>query len=321
MVMAAMGKPELLLAKQFDSFEELSAMAHGWNADFRQVAATCLSHFVFQAQIGGVLVSRARFGCHVEQRGATPEKMRTFAVTHTECPEMRWFGHRVGSDALLAFPTHDEIEVFSRPGFSVSTFSIDMVALAEFAERYGGPSPEDVLTDTETVIPIPAQLLKRLRYQLLTVASMADSRNGDLNLAVGFQWRLFSILLEVFRSLGDSRPIRQPVPDRRVFENIVDLVNSRAASNLHLVDLCTAGQISERTLNNLFRKEFGLTPKAYVKGQLLFRVHKDLWRASSSGNSVSEIANHWGFWHMGQFAADYRKMFGELPSETLKRPN
>ena len=321
MAIAAMGNPELLIAKQFDSFEELSALAQGWNTDFRQVAATRLPHFLLQAQVDGVLVSHARFGCHVEQRGATPEKMRTFAVTHTECPEMRWFGHRFGSDALLAFPTHGEIEVFSRPGFSVSTFSIDMDALAEFAERYGGPSPDDVLAPTETVIPVPAQLLERLHHQLLTVTSMADGRNGALNLAAGFQWRLFSILLQVFRSLGDHRPIHQPVPDRRLFENIVDLVNSGAESDLRLVDIATAGQISERTLHNLFRKQFGLTPKAYVKGQLLFRVHKDLWRASSSGTSVSEIANYWGFWHMGQFAADDRKMFGELPSETLKRPN
>jgi len=34
---------------------------------------------------------------------------------------------------------------------------------------------------------------------------------------------------------------------------------------------------------------------------------------------VAEIANAWGFWHMGQFARDYRFMFGELPSETLGR--
>jgi AraC family ethanolamine operon transcriptional activator len=34
---------------------------------------------------------------------------------------------------------------------------------------------------------------------------------------------------------------------------------------------------------------------------------------------VADIAIRWGFWHMGQFARDYRAMFGELPSETLKK--
>jgi hypothetical protein len=32
-----------------------------------------------------------------------------------------------------------------------------------------------------------------------------------------------------------------------------------------------------------------------------------------------DVANRWGFWHMGQFAADYKRQFGELPSATLKR--
>jgi AraC family ethanolamine operon transcriptional activator len=34
---------------------------------------------------------------------------------------------------------------------------------------------------------------------------------------------------------------------------------------------------------------------------------------------VVDVANRWGFWHMGQLAADYRRQFGELPSETLRR--
>ena len=34
--------------------------------------------------------------------------------------------------------------------------------------------------------------------------------------------------------------------------------------------------------------------------------------------TVSEIARQHGFWHMGQFSADYKKIFTELPSKTLK---
>jgi len=316
-----MGKLQLLLDNQFDSFEELSVIARSWNVDFRQMGVTNLPNYVLQAQVDGVLISHARFGCHVEQRGATPEKMRTFAVTHKDCPEMRWFGHSVGPDTLLAFPTHGEIEVFSRPGFSVSTFSIDMVAFAEFAERCGGPSPDDVLAPAETVIRVPTKLLIHLRHQLQNSTPTADIRNGGLNLVTGFQSRIFSILLEIFRKLGDQWQVRQSVPGRHTLERIVTLVNSRAKSNLQLADLCAAGYISERTLINLFRTELGLTPMAYVKGHRLYGVHRDLWRATSSTASVSDIANNWGFWHMGQFAADYRKMFGELPSETLKRSN
>lgn len=33
--------------------------------------------------------------------------------------------------------------------------------------------------------------------------------------------------------------------------------------------------------------------------------------------TINEAAQRWGFWHAGEFAADYRLLFGELPSQTL----
>lgn len=48
-------------------------------------------------------------------------------------------------------------------------------------------------------------------------------------------------------------------------------------------------------------------------------LHRHLWHSRPSQVRVTDIANDWGFWHMGQFAADYRELFGELPSQTLKR--
>ena len=48
-------------------------------------------------------------------------------------------------------------------------------------------------------------------------------------------------------------------------------------------------------------------------------VAQEAIRAADETEGVADIANGWGFWHMGQFAADYRRQFGELPSETLAR--
>jgi AraC family transcriptional regulator, ethanolamine operon transcriptional activator len=35
---------------------------------------------------------------------------------------------------------------------------------------------------------------------------------------------------------------------------------------------------------------------------------------------VKKIALDSGFWHLGHFAKDYHALFGENPSETLRRP-
>jgi glycine/D-amino acid oxidase-like deaminating enzyme len=66
-----------------------------------------------------------------------------------------------------------------------------------------------------------------------------------------------------------------------------------------------------------FVDEYGVAPKAYLLARRLAGTRRDLRRGV--GGSVGDVARDWGFWHMGQLAADYRRHFGELPSDTRAR--
>jgi AraC family ethanolamine operon transcriptional activator len=77
--------------------------------------------------------------------------------------------------------------------------------------------------------------------------------------------------------------------------------------------------VTERSLQRGFQDVVGTTPKAYIQAQRLTNVRRQLRGADPSRTRVADVANEWGFWHLGQFAADYRRHFGERPSETLRR--
>ena len=312
--------PFVLLAQRFDSFEELRELMVGWDTDFRQLDSTRFKPTIFLAQVGSMLLGRSCFGNGVEQRGSTPGDMRTFAIQDAGCPEMYWFRRLVEPDALLVFPAHEEIDVFSRAGFGVSTFSIPNEVLAEFFERNDAPDPNTILGASDAVIPVSAVRLNNLRVQLGQLEALAQQKSHrvyDAILADDVQNQILLFLLEVLTS-AQALPRSARANSYRAVSAVVDYVRTHGDAPLRIADLCAIAGVSERTLQNHFKRELGMTPKAYLTGQRLYGVHRQLWGAARSDSQVVDIANNWGFWHMGQFAADYRRVFGTLPSMTLK---
>ena len=84
-----------------------------------------------------------------------------------------------------------------------------------------------------------------------------------------------------------------------------------------VADICRVTKVSERTLQYGFLEHYDITPKAYLRAVRLNGVRRDLKLANPEEARISDIASRWGFWHLGQFAADYRRQFAELPSQTL----
>jgi len=126
-------------------------------------------------------------------------------------------------------------------------------------------------------------------------------------------------LLELFSDGTEPVKTRQScLSHRKVVSRARDYVLSQPDQVISIVDLCEHLHISRRTLQNCFQKVLGVCPGTYLKALRLNGVRRALRNPDSETVTVQDVASAWGFWHMSQFAADYRNMFSELPSETLK---
>ncbi|OLS60243.1 AraC family transcriptional regulator [Pseudomonas putida] len=95
-------------------------------------------------------------------------------------------------------------------------------------------------------------------------------------------------------------------------------LQDHAREALRLNDLEQVAGVSREKLYEAFRRHHGLTPMAYLKHYRLKAVRSALL-SGGAVVSVSSVALEWGFGHLGRFASDYRKAFGESPSGTLAR--
>jgi AraC-like DNA-binding protein len=120
---------------------------------------------------------------------------------------------------------------------------------------------------------------------------------------------------ELYREYKESR---QEGTTSEVADRVTSYVEDNATSDLTFSDLVEVSGVSARTLYSRFSEAYGLGPMAYLKRVRLMRCREDLLAADPDAKFVGDIAAKWGFYHLSSFARDYRRRFGELPSETLK---
>lgn len=114
-----------------------------------------------------------------------------------------------------------------------------------------------------------------------------------------------------------TRP--EPKSSIATFELIADYIEQNLKEDICSDELARQAHMSLRSLYGLFERSVGLTPNRYIRQKKLQRVHACLSDATCRYRNVTELAMDYGFLHLGRFSENYRKQFGELPTDTLKR--
>jgi AraC-like DNA-binding protein len=137
------------------------------------------------------------------------------------------------------------------------------------------------------------------------------------------QVELFDTFLPVIGVAEQLEPTRMD-RTRQAHSDIVRIVEAHALAQLgehvSVSDLCRVAGASERSLQYAFREVMGMSPVAYLTRLRLHRVREGLLAGTHGSTTVTTEALNRGFWHFGEFSRAYKDCFGELPSDTLRRP-
>lgn len=103
-----------------------------------------------------------------------------------------------------------------------------------------------------------------------------------------------------------------------VAKRAIDLMHAHPETPWSTAELAQATGASARALQRAFERCGQPPPMMYLRRLRLHHVRAELAANSPDSLTVTTVAGRWGFVHLGRFASQYRQLFGETPSETLR---
>jgi AraC-like DNA-binding protein len=222
--------------------------------------------------------------------------------------------------ATCIVPSHTRSEFRLRAGFRMLALRIDIEALhRKFEALIDAPTQEAFEFSAAADFRAPQlRQFRRMLFFLVSELDSSDSATAELPLIEVEQALIVAFLCghqhnlsHLLRRSPTSASLRQ-----------VNLAESYVEANwnkpLTLDAIAEALGISARSLFYAFKKHRGRAPMHFAK-EIRFRHAYEMLRNATPDSSVAEVALSCGFQSHGHFAMDYKRRFGELPSETLNR--
>lgn len=308
-----------MINQQFQDIESLNGI-FGWELDWRQIEPGALNFHITAFGHAEISVMRVEFNRSFHQTGHPPPGAITMGLPDIESGVLKSNGIDCSPGTLINFSYGNLLDTTNQGAFGGFVFSFSEAAIARVFS--------DIGVDTELVKEInktrfwePSgdrhQQLRQILCALRETA-IAEGNTGLEKWRLVFNQDLPAIIAEILS--GDNQ---QPMPAApkfqiRALERALQIMGESDQIPVSIKALSVLAGASWSTLERAFLNEFGITPKAYSKVRRLTAVQTELIKKGSSA-TISDVAAQWGFQHMGSFAADYKKQFGELPSQTLDR--
>ena len=176
--------------------------------------------------------------------------------------------------------------------------------------------------DMSIVRPDPAlmSLLLRLHKAVGQLAHDAPDILEVPEVGRALEQQMIHVMM---RCLAESDALRTSTGNRRHTATMIrfeEFLEANPDRPLYLTEVCRALGVAERTLRASCEEHLGMGPIRYLTLRRMHLVRRALLHADRFATTVTNIATDHGFWELGRFSVAYRALFGETPSETLRRP-
>ena len=231
-----------------------------------------------------------------------------------EDADCRINGQLVESNQIMCRPGACDFELVTPDAFDIYGLVIRTDALLRAAELEQ-INLQGLSLNEFPRLNLPAQTLEQVRRML---ANLMHPDTPGLHQRLQRHLVLTTLLELLRRETPAQRNATSYAHRKAVVDKVKGWMVEHQDVPVTMTELCELAHVSRRTLQYSFESILGVSPLKFLKAARLNQVRRALSDITDD-RPVSAIAADWGFWHPGQFAKDYKGLFGENPSQTRER--
>jgi len=306
--------------RNIDSADQFASALRHWHIDVRQLASQSLKGQLSRIDFDRISLTKLAVNCQIEIDAHKSSNGLWFMTlgANQEGPHFSQ-GTPVAPDCIFGCDPQKPVHfVSASQGTQLLILEIDQVCLAKQFMDKNLPFSGGLLA-SDMIVPEAAQMTAYTSYlqQIFNLLHYQPAMLSNSARVEAIQANLIASLVTIV-----SEP-REAAPPRPLYRaDIVEAARAYMNLNIHrpisLDQLSKAVCASRRSLIYAFQDIYGMGPITYLKYLRLNHVRAALRKGKPEYETVTNIASRWGFRSLGHFARDYRLMFGESPSETLK---
>lgn len=306
---------------QFD--DPLACQAALQSAAEAEMLPTAKGTFHVEAtQIGMNTLRLQRFHVVLPQIGTftvAADRRSIGFLVEENASDMTHCGLQVTPADLLVH-AHDAVHQRSGPDFRYATMSLPEDEISVLGRAVIG---QHFLLESFGAITRPApDLMSRLKKLHKVVGQLAHDTPELLELPEVRRSLEEQLAHVMVRCLAEGAGDKTTVGDSRhdaIVAKFEDFLADHPDQPLYLTEICTSIHVAERTLRAVCEEHLGMGPIRFLTLRRMHLVRSALLAADTGTTSVTRVATDFGFWELGRFSVAYRALFGESPSETLRR--
>jgi AraC-like DNA-binding protein len=276
------------------------------------------------ATLGGTMVQFIHMNQTSISRAANAPGRLALLIQLAGAQACRWNGYESqGSSVITYGPGHEHFGTEPKE-FSCAFLSIPIDRIDLLLERCHGSAIGRLRTGCHQ-IQTPVLRFCEIEKRLAQLQTVIDSKPILLTypaIRQMFEHSLEESVLS-FIHIAGQHLVCQDSTDRQSSGSIIrqteQFLESHPVQPSHLIQLCSAIRVSPERLRRAFREILNVDAKQYLRMYRLRCVRRILLASDPVTISIESLARHWGFWSRLQFEAEYRRMFAELPIQTLVR--